>query len=815
MKLSLDWIKDYVKIPGDMEISRLAYDLTMSTVEVENFVDLGAHFKDMVVGEIKEILPHPNADKLRLCETDIGGETREIVCGGTNLAAGMKVAVAKPGATVKWHGEGELVAIKNTRVRGIESYGMICASSEIGLFDLFPFTEEATIADLSAFDACPGTPLSEVLGLDDVILEIDNRSLTNRPDLWGHYGIAREISALYGLPLLEFPPYEPQPSDRSFATRIDAPERCFRYIGVKIEGLSIKPSPFKVQSRIWRVGMRPINAIVDITNYVMLAVGQPTHAFDSDNIKGHITVRRACTDEKLLLLNGKELSMSREDLVIADDEGAVGLAGVMGGAKDSVLPTTDKVILEIADFEAISIRRTAARHEARTEAAIRYEKGIDHERGDIALSLSMKMFAEFFPDMTVAGFHDNYPDKRGRITIDVSLDWLAARLGKRIENADIEHMLSRLGFTVTFTFDGKNMHAVVPTWRSTGDISLPDDIMEEVARIHGLENFDAAPMAASFTSAINQPEMDIDRHIREYLAFRCGMQEIFSYPWVRGEFLDAIFQSREGMLSISTPPSPDEKYIRSSLLPGLLKSVFENARYFDEFSLFESAQVFKDGDYSSPYDKRESLPSQRRNVSGVIVGRSDEAAVLFRRAKGIVEWLPRYVHIESLTFTRREKPAWADAVAWLNIISNDAAVGSLALLAKKTALDCGIKNSAAAVFELDIDALKPLPSRTNKFEHLPEYPRTEYDISMLFDASVKWEDIRTAATSKKDPANLIRDVSFVGEYRGKQIPEDKKSVTLRLVIGSLTKTLTSAEIESCAGAVIKRIKKAVGGELRS
>ena len=815
MKLSLDWIKDYVKIPGDMEISRLAYDLTMSTVEVEDTVDLGAQFKDMVVGEIKEILPHPNADKLRLCGTDIGGDVREIVCGGINLAAGMKVAVAKPGAMVKWHGEGDLVAIKNAKVRGVESYGMICASSEIGLFDLFPFDEEATIVDLSAFGAPPGTPLSEALGLDDVILEIDNRSLTNRPDLWGHYGIAREISALYDLPLADFAPYAPPSCDPSFTTRIDDPSRCFRYIGVKIEGLSVKPSPFKVQSRIWRVGMRPINAIVDITNYVMLAVGQPTHAFDSDNIKGHITVRRARDAEKLLLLNGRELSMSNEDLVIADDEGSVGLAGVMGGAKDSVLPTTDKVILEIADFEAIAIRRTAARHDARTEAAIRYEKGIDPERGDGALSLSMKMFAEFFPGMKVTGFHDNYPDKPERVSVDVSLDWLTSRLGKRIENAEIEKMLTRLGFAVTFSTDGKSMRAVAPAWRSTGDVSLPVDIMEEVARLHGFENFEAAPIVTSFTSAINQTEIDIDRKIREYLAFRCGMQEIFSYPWVRGEYLDAIFGDREGMLSISTPPSPDEKYIRSSLLPGLLKSVSENARFFDEFALFESAQVFKDGDYSSPYDKRESLPSQRRNASGVIVGRSDEAAVLFRRAKGIVEWLPRYAHAEPFRFGRREKPSWADAVAWLNIISNNAVVGALALVSAKTALGCGIKNNAIAVFELDIDALRPLPSRTNKFEHLPEYPRTEYDISMLFDAPVEWEDVRNAVTSKKGPEDLIRDVSFVSEYRRRQIPEDKKSVTLRLVIGSLTKTLTSAEIESCANAVIKRIKKAVGGELRN
>ena len=399
MKLSLDWIKDYVELPADLELSRIAYDLTMSTVEVEGVTELAGKFDKMIVGVVKEILPHPNADKLILCKTDVGGgDVREIVCGGINVKEGMKVAVARPGAMVRWHGAGDLVEIKNAKVRGVESYGMICASSEIGLFDLFPFTEEATIADLSDFDAQAGTPLAEALGLDDVILEIDNKSLTNRPDLWGHYGIARELSALYDLPLKEFVPFVP-PVTPDFKVAIDDPSKCFRYIGVKMENLSVMPAPFAVQSRIWRVGMRPINAIVDITNYVMLATGQPTHAFDSDNIAGHISVRTAREAEKLLLLDGKDLSLSAEDLVIADDEGAVALAGVMGGSKDSVLPETHKVILELANFEAIGVRRTATRHETRTDAAIRFEKSIDPERCDTALSLAMQMFAHIYPEL--------------------------------------------------------------------------------------------------------------------------------------------------------------------------------------------------------------------------------------------------------------------------------------------------------------------------------------------------------------------------------------------------------------------------------
>ena len=813
MKLSLDWIKDYIKIPEDIELSRIAYDLTMSTVEVEDMIELGRKFDNMVVGVVNRILPHPNADKLKICVTGLGGgEEREIVCGGINLREGMKVAVAKPGALVRWHGSGDLIEIKNAKVRGVESYGMICASSEIGLFDLFPFTEEATIVDLSEFCLQAGENLAEALCINDVILEIDNKSLTNRPDLWGHYGIAREISALYDLPINEFAPFEP-PFTPNFKITIDDVSRCPRYIGVRIEGLSNKPSPFKIRSRIWRVGMRPINAIVDITNYAMLATGQPMHAFDSDNIKGHITVRRAHDAEKLLLLNGRELLLSTEDLVIADDEGSVGLAGVMGGGKDSVLPETNKVILEIANFEAIGVRHTTVHHECRTDAAIRYEKGIDPERGDVALSLAMQLFSEFFPTMSVTGFRDEYPGSPKRSEIDVSLDWLGKRLGKRISNGNIARILERLGFGVSF--DGDNMHVVAPTWRSTGDISIPDDIMEEVSRMYGYENFEPTPITTTFDSAINQIEVDMDRRIKEYLASRCGMNEIFTYPWIRDDYVKAIFANADGMLSLSTPPSPDEHYVRSSLLPNLCKAVSDNLRFFGSFAIFESAQVFFNREFRNRYDERESLPLQRRNVAGAYVGESEDVNSLFRRAKGVVEALPRYIHIEPVIFDKIEKPVWADDVVWLNICHCGERIGNLALLSKKAALGCGIKNSAVMLFELDIDSLKPYPSRTNKFTHLPEYPMTDYDISMLFDLSIRWKDILEVISDKKGPDDLSRGISFVDEYKGHQVPNGKKSVTFRLVIGSLKKTLTSEEIENYANTIVKRLKKALGAELRS
>ena len=811
MKVSLNWIRDYVQLPADADLKKLAYDLTMSTVEVEDATDLGASFHDMVVGVINTIEQHPNADKLKVCKTDIGGRVEDIVCGGSNLREGMKVAVALPGAMCKWHGEGDLVEIKKSKLRGVDSYGMICGAVEIGLADLFPTKEEAHILDLSDFDAPAGTPLADALDLNDIILEIDNKSMTNRPDLWGHYGIAREIAALYDLPMTQFPHFDRNVENTSgFHVTVEDAERCPRMTGTQIENVCVKPAPYWMQVRIWKTGMRPINALVDITNYVMLATGQPSHAYDSDHIAGHIIVRRAKAGETLTLLNGKELPLSTDDLTIADDAGIVGLAGVMGGAKDSILPTTSKVILEIANFQAAGIRRTALRYDNRTEASARYEKAIDPERCDQAFDLSMQLFSQLYPEMKVTGLVDEYPRPLKQAEIDVPLSWLERRLGKRLSPDEIKHKMELLGYGITF--NGDNMHVVVPTWRSTGDVSIQADIMEEVARMYGYENFEAEPITTTFDGAINQLDKDLERRIKEYLAIRCGMQEIFTYPWMEESYVNAVLQSTEGILSLSTPPSPAERFVRSSLLPNLCKAVVKNERYFNEFSIFETAQVFRDENYTSPYDPREKLPSQRKNVAGAFATTDKDITALFRKAKGVMEMMARYVHMEALTFKQAEKPVWADNVVWLNIYRGDEKVGDLALLAKKVSMACGIKNMNVMLFQLDQDSLVPLKSRTNTFTHLAEYPMTDYDISLLVDGSVQWKDV--AQTVRGIKSELLHGAAFVDEYRGKQVPAGKKSLTLRLAIGSKDKTLTSAEIEEVASSVLNKIAKRFGAELR-
>ena len=813
MKLSLSWIKDYVQIPEDMDLKKLAYDLTMSTVEVEDVEYLARRFDNMLVGVIEKIEPHPNADKLRVCKVDIGGgEIKDIVCGGINLKEGMRVAVSCPGAVVRWHGEGEPVVIKNSKLRGVESYGMICASDEIGLGELFPASQEAEILDLSAFEVPAGTSLADALDMNDVLLEIDNKSMTNRPDLWGHYGIAREIAALYDLPLKKIEPYTADVQS-DFKVEINDPDRCTRYIGVEMSGVEVKPSPYQMQNRIWKAGMRPINALVDITNYVMLATGNPTHAFDADNITDHIVVRHAVEGEKLILLNDHELTLCVDDLVITDSEGPVALAGVMGGAKDSILPKTRRVILEVANFESTGIRRTALRYDTRTEASSRYEKAVDPERCEQALALSMQYFQELYPELTVTGFCDKYVKKLERAQIDVSLAWLAKRLGKNLSNEVIQKKLELLGFDVEIS--GDNMHVTAPTWRSTGDISIKDDVMEEVARLYGYDNFEATSFTTTFEGAINQKDQDLLRRIKEYLAIRCGMQEVYTYPWMNDVFVNAVLQSTEGVLRLSTPPAPDLSYIRSSLLPNLCEAVVKNERYFNDFAIFEEAQVFFDRNYTAAYDETELLPEQKRHIGAAFASSVKDITELFREAKGVLEYMPRYTHMEGFEFRKEEKPVWADNVVWMNIFRGGEKIGYMGLVAKKVSMDCGIKNLSVMLFELDVTKLVPLKSRTNRFTHLAEYPETDYDISMLFDSDAAWADIYDAIMGQKKASALLKDAAFVDEYRGKQIPEGKKSVTIRLTIGSSEKTLTSQEIESAANQVMKKLGKKMGAELRT
>ena len=805
MKVSLNWVKKYVDIPDNITPKQIAYDVTVRTVEVEDVIDTSKKYHDIVVGQIKEVKKHPNADLLKVCIVDIGEEKPvQIVCGGSNLYEKELVVVSKPGAEVVWHGEGEPVKIKETKMRGESSYGMICGATEVFLDKLFPPKEETEIVDLKGIDCKPGQNIAEVLGISDIILDIDNKSLTNRPDLWGHYGMAREIAAIYDLKLKPLKEIKPDKNLPKYEVEIKEPEKCPRYTATEVEGLYEKESPLWMKVLLTNVGVRPINAIVDITNYVMFAVGQPGHAFDRNHVEGNkIIVRNAKKGEKLLLLDDNEVELTTDDLVICDTKEPMGLAGIRGGKKDSVLPETTGVVFEIANFSAQTIRKTDKRFDEKTDSAIRYEKSLDTEHINLGLSLTLELVKELFPESKIVSHTDVYSIKTERAKIEVSQEFLDTRLGKTLEQKTIEKVLKNLGYDVEY----KNgiYHVTAPVWRSTGDVSIKDDVMGDIARLLSYESFEKKPLSVKYDSAVKQVDVLLERRIKEYLAYRCGFYEIFSYPWMDDKYVKAAGINIEKSIQLATPPAPDLSTLRTSLVPSNLEAISKNLRYYNDFRLFEVAQVFEKGDYH-PSIKEEKLPVHKKYLTGSITGK--DAKKIFFEAKGVIEKMSEYTHMESLAFAQTDKPSWADPNAYLSIMLDNNVVGHLGLLSAKTMLDAGIKRTNVAMFELNTDLLVSYPSRTNKFEHLPLFPLVEKDLSIIIDEDVSWSDISSAISK------MVKDVKFIEEYRGSQIPKGKKSIMLRVWIGNDDSTMTTEQINNKMNAIIKALNKKCNAELR-
>ena len=806
MKVSLNWVKNYVDLPENTTTKQMATDLTLRTVEVEGYENTEDKFHDIIVGKILEVNEHPNADKLRVCKVDIGdGEPKQIVCGGSNLYTNEMVVVCKPGAEVYWHGESELMKIKDSKVRGVDSYGMICGAEEVYLENIFPAKEEDEIVDLAGIECYPGQSITEIIDMKDVVLEIDNKSLTNRPDLWGHYGIARELSAIYDVDLKPIEKIKIDSKLPKYDVVIEDTTKCQRYVAVEIDNVYEKRSPLWMQSAIIKGGMRPINAIVDITNYVMMAVGQPLHAFDKTHVDGNkIIVRNARDGEELLLLDNNTIELTTDDLVISDSKDAMALAGIRGGKKDSILPETTGVVLEVANFTAKTIRKTGKRFDEKTDASIRYEKNIDTQRVEEGLNLALALFKEIFPESKIVAFNDVYPVETKNEKINVSEEFLDTRLGKKIDRETITRVLTRLGYEVNY----KNgiYTVVVPTYRSTGDVSLKDDVMGDIARLLSFESFEAQPLTISFDHAVLQNKVLLETRIKEYLSNRCGFYEIFTYPWINEKYINAASINKEDSIKLATPPSPEEAYLRSSLVPGMLEAISKNLRYFDSFKIFEMAQVFIKGEYHESSED-ETLPIHKKLLTGSIVGSNPKE--IFYELKGVIEKISRYTHMKELTFTTEcEKPSWADINAYLAIKLDNNIVGYMGLLSVKTMNDAKIKRTNVAIFELDSDMFIPLESRTNKFKHIPVLPSVEKDLSLIVDENITWAEMTKYIRSKAS------DIKFIEEYRGNQIPDGKKSIMLRVTFDSGDTTLTSEEINIKLDAIIRTLNKMCGAVLR-
>jgi len=800
MKISLNWIKDYIDLPDDIFPEQLAHDLTMSTVEVEEVVRLDTYLSKIVIGKVIEFIKHENADKLFVVKCDVGEEVLQIVCGGNNLKEGMNVAVALPGSKVRWHGKDDLVDIVVSKLRGIESHGMICSASELCLSDLFSDEIEGEILDLSSFINPLGISISEVLGLDDVILDIDNKSLTNRPDLFSHYGIARELSAIYSIhlkPILSdnIPFSSLSLNQGKLDTNILADE-CYRLTLLSIDGVSSKKSPFWIQRRLFSIGLKPLTFLVDLSNYVMFSVGQPCHVYDADIVRGDISVRFAKDGEKISLLSGSNLHLTKSSLVVADDVAPLSLAGVMGNVKSSVTTSTQNIHVEFACFSPQVIRYATSQYDIRSDSSTRHEKAISPEFIENAVSLFLNLLKNEIKSVVISGLTDKYIRKLDKTMIRVSHDFLYRRLGLKLPTDKILRYLDALGFSVNK--DEGDFLVEVPYWRNTGDVSLREDIVEEVARMHGYENFPFTPPRVSLSEPINQfSNVGLERRIKEYLSIRCGLNEVVNYPWIEDKY-NYLHLTNEYLPVYlkSSSQSQQSKVLQVSLIPQILKNIKENIKYKKHFKIFELSRVFhKEGKKLNTY-----TVDQPKYLTVAFVG--SDPKKLFLEAKGVIQYLSEYVHVEPLATKNIETNiAWIDNNVSLQILDHTKkGIGYIGLLPASIMRKLKIKKAYIILFEINISSIRSLFTRTNMYRKKIEYPEIFQDISIIIDKKVFWSDI-SLLIAEVD-SDILRDVKFMDEYHGEEIPQNKKSLTLRLHFASSLGTLETKDVTKVVDAIL-------------
>ena len=806
MKVSLAWIADYVDVPDDVTPERLAHDLTMRTVEVESVEEIGPELDHVLISRVESVSAVLGSHALKLLVCDVGTDSPvQLVCAADNLRPDMLLPVAMPGARIRRRNSGERFTVAAAEVAGVRSEAVACAGDELGLAELFPDPGSRSIVDLTDLDCAPGAALAEAIDWSDLIIEIDNKSLTHRPDLWGHYGLAREIAAIYGRELKPLPAWDGDLPRSRLAGAID--ETCNRLTVTRISGVTNGHAPIWMRSRLARVGQRPVSLLVDLTNYIMLEVGQPVHAFDAWQINLPLGVRRAGVGEELTLLDDRVCQLGPGDMLVADRERAVALAGVMGGLESSVSAATREMVLEIANFDATTVRRTCTRLGLRTEASARFEKALDTQRIDAALSGFLVRLKDADPQMKAEGFDEVCNRATERERVEVGIEFLHRRLGETLPGQEMAGLLKRVGFEVELR--QSELAIEVPTWRSTGDVGIDHDILEEVARLHGYERFEFSPPRIVLEKlSLNRHNL-LERRIREFLAFTGGMHEVVSYPWVEDRYLSAIGADAADSPRMSNPSAPNQSALRPSLIANLLKCVSTNMRTHESFGVFEVGRVFflredgADGGANGRF-------GEHRQVAGALVGTDGEA--LFYEAKGLLELLGRATHVRSLCFSESSIQGWSEPDARLGLEAEGRPVGSVGILSNRAKMLAGIKHVDVVVFELSIDALTVFASRENRYRPIPLYPEVTADLSMLVTEDAVW-DALAGEISKLDP--LIRDVEFAGQYRGEGVPAGKKSLTLRLHLGSPDRTLVKDEASKVTSAVIEQLEARLGAKLRS
>ncbi|HRH23426.1 MAG TPA: phenylalanine--tRNA ligase subunit beta [Candidatus Magasanikbacteria bacterium] len=820
MLISYKWLKQYVDLPDSLTPEELGLALTMSTVEVEGIEYQAKQFEHMVVGVIQKVRKHENADSLKVCDVDAGSEIVQIVCGGSNVREGMKVILGKIGARVKWHGEGELVELALTKIRGVESYGMICGADEVGLIEMFGKLEEKEIADLSKLKAKAGTPLAEALGLNDVVIEVDNKSINHRPDLWGHYGIAREVAAKYRKKWASYAvPEIKEGNEKKIKVTIENPADSMKYTAVMLDGVTIGPSPEKLQARLRAVGIRPINNIVDITNYVMCDLGQPMHAFDATKIKTtkskiEIFVRRAKPGETLAALDGKERNLTEEMLVIADAEKPIALAGVIGGEYSQITDATTSIIFESAHFNAALIRKTTTKLGLRTDSSSRFEKSLDPNNCIYALKRAVELVLEMCPGARVVS---TVAEKGKPVVftgpIMVTKEFIDRKIGANIPTKECVRILENLGFNVSVIGkkDAETLKVGVPSWRGTKDITIPEDIIEEIARMYGYGNVETTLPMFTITPPERNEIKAVERKIRSALSTMLGFTETLNYSFVSPRLLQLLHLDVSDHLELANPIASDRPYLRRSLLPNILELVERNSHAHDEVKVYEIGKTYlKEEAGPRVSENGNDLLPRQDVILGIAYLKKGESTPFFTISQAIRE-IGVYTGVELVIEPVGASVGYIHPGRVAKVVTKMGDhVGDIFELHPRIAADFGFSDRVA-YGDLNLRVLSEFATTNSSYKPLSLYPAVVRDVAFVVSATMFHQDIHAALVGAHP---LITSVTLFDVFEGKNVGEGKKSMAYRITYQSPEKTLETAEIDEAHKAVEKILKEKFKAEIR-
>tara|TARA_R110002072_G_scaffold228234_13_gene385440 strand:+ start:17303 stop:19720 length:2418 start_codon:yes stop_codon:yes gene_type:complete len=804
MKISLRWLSRHVDLSG-IDPKQILADLTMSTAEVDDLIRFGDGLEPLVVGHVRKREKHPDADKLSVCEVDLGssGGVTQIVCGAPNVDVGKRVVVIKPGDTLPAAGGKGALKIKVGKIRGVESHGMICSESELGLSD------EADGIFVLPADTEIGARFVDVCPVQDWVFEIDNKSINHRPDLWGHYGFARELAAIYGR---EFKPIvvptELPKAGKQIKITIDDKVACPRYCGLMIDGVVSGPSPNELRWQLQAVDQRAINLPVDLTNFVMLDLGQPMHAFDARHVcDSDIRVRRAVAGETITTLDGQQRKLDDQDLLICAGDKPEALAGIMGGEGTMVEDGTTSLFLESANFRASTIRRTTMRLGLRTDASTRFEKAQDPANAETAVHYFLALLRQYCPTAQPAGplvdpegFH--YEAK----PLTLRRDRLALKLGIALDDQKVVEILTSLSFEVATTDDGFVCKA--PSFRATKDIAIEDDLIEEVGRMYRYDNIPEKPLVGTIQPPKHNEELFLVRRMIEVSCLELGCHEVYNYSFTPDAVLEAVGAKGQPYLLVQNPVAPEITRMRRHVLPSLLSMVEGNLRQTASVRLVETGKG-----YHAETKDEHGLPYEVRELCFVYANRdSQDAKHPYGELREDVQLLLRrlgYPVELSRKWTGKDQP-WVHPARAVALDRDGSPVGYVAHLHPGVAQALNLSKQVAIAC-VDIRALLANGRMEPSYTPVPTHPELPVDVALMVDA-----DVQAATVSKflRDTGRkLIRNVELFEVYRGEHLPAGKKSLNFTVTLGADDRTLSDKDESKFLDKVRKNAPQ-IAAELR-